>query len=118
MKLSNENKERAKEIFAAQPKVDRLFINDKGEFFTSKSFADNSSKEVVEISRLSILEETETLKESSVVKVDYFDRADFKVGDVATVSGEPADGEFQISETEIGLFVEGELVEVSELKAQ
>ena len=82
----------------------------------SKSFALNSCEKIIEVLRSSGFGDVSL--NSELTKVDYYEKETFKVGDIATVSGEPADGEFQISENEIGLFIEGELTEVSELKAQ
>ena len=107
-------KERAKEIFAAREDLKTLYVSQDEQFFSSENFAKLHSDTYTVINRE--LEEEEFTSEISWQNLDQ-DRAP-KVGDLATIFGEPIDGDFQISETEIGLFVEGELAEIRTLNAQ
>lgn len=39
MKITKDHSERAKGLFKANPKIDILYVNEKGEFFTNKNYA-------------------------------------------------------------------------------
>ncbi|RWW91857.1 hypothetical protein [Flavobacterium cerinum] len=58
LKITKENKQEAAKIFAANPTVQNLFVNNKSEFFTSRNLAENSvskpKEEVTEILRSSV----------------------------------------------------------------
>lgn len=109
-------KERAKEIFAAQKDLKRLYVSPDNQFFSSENYAKLHNEKYTVIDR-----ELEEVPQEFTSEISWQDLAEDgapKVGDLATIFGEPIDGEFQISETEIGLFIDGELAEIRTLKAQ
>ncbi|QEE51044.1 hypothetical protein FUA48_16105 [Flavobacterium alkalisoli] len=64
-KLTDKNKALAANIFKANPTVKTLYINDRGEFFTSSNLARNSVKkaeDITEIPKASVVTETESSK--------------------------------------------------------
>ena len=55
--------ETAKQIFEAEPQLQRLYLNPKGEFFTKIDYAQNSvedSKKIETLTRKSVLKEDAT----------------------------------------------------------
>ncbi|MBL7868877.1 MAG: hypothetical protein JNM71_12755 [Flavobacterium lindanitolerans] len=63
VKLTKEIKDAAAKIFADNDAIQTLFVNDKGEFFTSRNLADNSvskpKEEVAEIARATVVTDEE-----------------------------------------------------------
>lgn len=120
MKITQKHKEAAVELFDSNPSFSELFVNKNGEFFTNQNLAQNSVKgkksDYARISKVdvateeelddskNVLETVKTVEGAMVVITDNKKELTFPnvknevrepiKGDVATVDGEPAEGEF------------------------
>lgn len=60
--ITDKVKKAAAKIFTSNPKLDKLFVNDKGEFFTTHNYALNSTKNkdsIAELPRASVVTDKE-----------------------------------------------------------
>lgn len=70
MKISKKIKEAAKGIFASNTKVDTIYVNQKGEFFTRENFARMSGTKYTPIQRGAILDLEEDQKPGTLPAYD------------------------------------------------
>lgn len=132
--MNQKNKDRAKQIFE-KSNFDTLYMNKKGNFFSSKNLALNSVKDTKEekdrkiekVSRADVLKSTKpaakdklivtAADESKICFVDLTEGDTPKVGDKAKIGNKNAEGTIKMTPQISYKFDKGVLSEIIENKA-
>ena len=98
--MSKDRKERALKIFKANPKVNKLFVNPKQEFFTTENLANNSVKDAItiEVFHRSSFSQLAPVKEDNGVKLQDEVTSDYSLWSEKELKEELSKREIEVDE--------------------